>query len=101
MDKRKKQKKKTEAPAPARPKEFLDLIAPAAVKFNTDHYILGGTYRAVMALRTYPPATEELARLRRLGEMEGVTRRHGPSQRQRKMPSSTRLPTRAGWSRAM
>ena len=73
MDKRKKLKKKAEVPIPARPKEFLDLIAPAAVKFNTDHYILGGTYRTVMALRTYPPATEELALLRRLGEMEGVT----------------------------
>ena len=45
MDKRKKLKKKAEVPIPARPKEFLDLIAPAAVKFNTDHYILGGTYR--------------------------------------------------------
>ena len=71
VDKRKKRKKKNEVPA--RPKEFLDLIAPAAVKFNTDHYILGSTYRTVMALRTYPPATEELALLRRLGEMEGVT----------------------------
>ena len=58
-----------------RPKEFLDLIAPAAVKFNTDYHILGGTYRTVMALRAYPPVTEELALLRRLGEMEGVTLR--------------------------
>lgn len=74
MAKNQKQKKKPAAEAaPPRPKEFLDLIAPAAVKFNTDHYILGGTYRTVMALRTYPPITEELALLRRLGEMEGVT----------------------------
>ena len=71
-------KKKREKPAPKqnklpRPKEFLDLIAPAAVKFNTDHYIFGSTYRTVMALRGYPPMTEELALLRRLGEMSGVT----------------------------
>lgn len=36
------QKKKKGKTAPqaqeVRPKDFLDLIAPAAVKFNTDHY---------------------------------------------------------------
>ena len=71
-----KKKRKKPAPKqnnPPRPKEFLDLIAPAAVKFNTDHYIFGSTYRTVMALRGYPPMTEELALLRRLGEMSGVT----------------------------
>ncbi len=74
MAKNQKQKKKPAAEAaPPKPKEFLDLIAPVAVKFNTDHYIMGGTYRSVMALRAYPPVTEELALLRRLGEMEGVT----------------------------
>ena len=78
MAKKKKQKKKNTAPkqpSVSRPKEFLDLIAPAAVKFNTDHFILGGTYRSVVALRSYPPTTEELALLRRLGEMAGVTLR--------------------------
>ena len=76
MPKKKVQKKKSTArkpPVPDRPKEFLDLIAPAAVKFNTDHYILGGSYRCVMMLRSYPPSTEELALLRRLGELGGVT----------------------------
>ena len=78
MAKKKKQKKKNtvpKQPSVSRPKEFLDLIAPAAVKFNTDHFILGGTYRSVVALRSYPPTTEELALLRRLGEMAGVTLR--------------------------
>ena len=78
MANKKKQKKKSppaKQPAVARPKEFLDLIAPAAVKFNTDHFILGGTYRSVVAIRSYPPTTEELALLRRLGELEGVTLR--------------------------
>nr|WP_172697697.1 type VI secretion protein [Flavonifractor plautii] len=51
----------------------MDLIAPTAVKFNTDHYICGGTYRCTLALRSYPASTEELALLRRLGEKSGVT----------------------------
>ena len=70
--------KKTNKRAPAKPseprvKDFLDLIAPTAVKFNTDHYICGGTYRCTLALRSYPASTEELALLRRLGEKSGVT----------------------------
>lgn len=55
------------------PKEFLDIIAPGAVRFNTDHYILGNSYRTVLALRGYPTSTEELALLRHLGEKSGVT----------------------------
>ena len=58
----KKRKKPVEKPAQLfQPKDFLDLIAPAAVKFNTDSYVLGGLYRCVLALRGYPAATEELA----------------------------------------
>ena len=74
----KKAQKKTNKRAPAKPseprvKDFLDLIAPTAVKFNTDHYICGGTYRCTLALRSYPASTEELALLRRQGEKSGVT----------------------------
>ncbi len=54
------------------PKDFLDMIAPAAVKFNTDHFILGSAYHCVMALRSYPATTEELALLSHLGERSGV-----------------------------
>lgn len=61
--------KNVESPAP---KNFLDLIAPTAVKFNTDYYICGGTYRCTMALRGYPTSTEALALLRHLGEKSGV-----------------------------
>lgn len=47
MANKKPQKKKSKPivkPAPsAPPKDFLDMIAPAAVRFNTDHYIFGGT----------------------------------------------------------
>ena len=74
----KKAQKKTNKRAPAKPseprvKDFLDLIAPTAVKFNTDNYICGGTYRCTLSLRSYPASTEELALLRRLGEKSGVT----------------------------
>mgnify|MGYP001045442233 FL=1 len=55
------------------PKDFLDMIAPAAVKFNTDHYILGGAYHCAMAVRGYPTTTEELALLSHLGEHSDVT----------------------------
>ena len=74
----KKVQKKTNKRVPSKPseprvKDFLDLIAPTAVKFNTDHYICGGTYRCTLALRSFPASTEELALLRRLGEKSGVT----------------------------
>ena len=70
----KKKKNKTEPQVQeTRPKDFLDLIAPAAVKFNTDHYICGSLYHCTLALRSYPATTEELALLRHLGEKSGVT----------------------------
>ena len=53
--------------------DFLDRIAPAAVKFNTDHYVLGSSYRSVFAIRGYPTSTDELALLRHLGDKSGVT----------------------------
>ena len=74
----KKAQKKTNKRVPSKPseprvKDFLDLIAPTAVKFNTDHYICGGTYRCTLALRSYPASTEGLALLRRLGGKSGGT----------------------------
>ena len=77
----KKVQKKKKSPVPAkpvpepRPKDFLDMIAPAAVKFNTDSYIVGGACHCTLALRGYPTSTEELALLRHLGEKSGVTLR--------------------------
>ena len=65
-------RKQTKKPEPV-PKSFLDMIAPGAVRFNTDHYILGNSYRAVFALRGYPTGTDELALLRQLGAKNGVT----------------------------
>ena len=75
---KKQTKKKGRAVKPAPPpppKDFLDMVAPAAVKFNTDSYILGGAYHCTLALRGYPTTTEELALLRHLGEKSGVTLR--------------------------
>ena len=71
----KRKKKAALKPEAVPPKDFLDMIAPAAVKFNTDSYILGGTYHCTLALRGYPTSTEELALLRHLGEKSGVTLR--------------------------
>ncbi len=71
----KKIQKKKPAPKPAappRPKDFLDMIAPSAVKFNTDCAIIGGAYHAFLSLRGYAASTEELALLSRLGARDGV-----------------------------
>lgn len=54
-------------------KDFLDMIAPTVIKFNTDSFICGNTWRSVWALRDYPVQTEEQALLRHLGEKNGVS----------------------------
>lgn len=56
-------------------KNFLDMIAPSVIKFFTDHFICGNTFRCVWALREYPTSTSEQAILRYLGEKDGVTLR--------------------------
>jgi type IV secretory pathway VirB4 component len=56
-------------------KDFLDMIAPGIIKFNTDYFICGNTFRCVWVLREYPTATDEQAILRHLGEKDGVTLR--------------------------
>ncbi|MEA4895499.1 MAG: hypothetical protein VB064_09585 [Oscillospiraceae bacterium] len=38
----------------AKIKDFLDMIAPGMIKFQTDHFICGNTFRCVWALREYP-----------------------------------------------
>ncbi len=48
--------------------EFLDMIAPSVIRFETDHFICGNTYRCVWALREYPTSTDEQAILSHLGE---------------------------------
>lgn len=58
-----------------RTKDFFDMILPGTVKFLSDHYILGDSYRCVWAIREYPPSTEEQAILSQLADRSGVTLR--------------------------
>ncbi len=58
-----------------RTKDFFDMILPGTVKFLSDRYILGDSYRCVWAIREYLPSTEEQAILSRLADKSGVTLR--------------------------
>ena len=58
-------------PGDVRVQEFLDMIAPSVIKFNTDHFICGNTFRCVWALREYPTSTEEQAILKGWGRGTG------------------------------
>ena len=58
-----------------RTKDFFDMILPGTIKFLSDHYILGDSYRCVWAIREYPPSTEEQAILSQLADRSGVTLR--------------------------
>lgn len=58
-----------------RTKDFFDCILPGTVKFLSDHYIVGDSYRSVWAVREYPPSTEEQAILSQLADRSGVTLR--------------------------
>ncbi len=56
-----------------RTKDFFDCILPGTIKFFTDYYIIGDSYRCVWAVREYPPSTEEQAILSQLADRNGVT----------------------------
>lgn len=58
-----------------RTKDFLDCILPSTIKFMSDHYIVGDSYRCVWVIREYPPSTEEQAILAQLADRSGVTLR--------------------------
>ena len=58
-----------------RTKDFFDMILPSTVKFMSDHYIVGDSYRCVWVVREYPPSTEEQAILSQLADRNGVTLR--------------------------
>lgn len=73
---KKKQKKLTpEQIEEIRTKDFFDMILPGTVKFLSDHYVLGDSYRCVWVIREYPPSTEEQAILSQLADRSGVTLR--------------------------
>lgn len=55
-------------------KSFVDLIAPSVMDFQHPlYYIIGNTYRSVLAVRSYATATKQQALLKSLGEEDGVT----------------------------
>lgn len=54
-------------------KDFFDRILPSTIKFNTDYYILGDSYRCIWAIREYPPTTEELALFSTLADRNNIT----------------------------
>ena len=56
-------------------KNFFDQILPGTIKFLSDHYVLGDSYRCVWTIREYPPSTEEQAILAQLADRSGVTLR--------------------------
>ena len=58
-----------------RTRDFFDMILPGTIKFLSDHYIVGDSYRCVWAIREYPPSTEEQAILSQLADRNGVTLR--------------------------
>lgn len=54
-------------------KDFFDRILPSTIKFSTDHYIIGDSYRCVWAIKEYPPTTEELALFSQLADRNNLT----------------------------
>ena len=58
-----------------RTKEFFDMISPGVIKFMTDHYIVGDSFRCVWVIRENPPTTETQAILSQLADRSGVTLR--------------------------
>ena len=60
-------------------KDFFDRVLPGVLKFYSDHYICGDSYRCVWAIKEYPPSTEEQAILRQLADRTHVTLRLGLS----------------------
>ena len=73
MAKKKKQIPVKVSRAESHIKDFFDMVAPATIKFNADHFIFGDTYRCVWAIREYPPQTKDQAILCHLGDKENVT----------------------------
>ena len=56
-------------------KDFLTALHQGIIRFYTDHYICGNSFRCVWAVTEYPPSTEETAILAHLADRNGVTLR--------------------------
>ena len=75
MLKRKQKELTPEQIEEIRTKDFFDMILPGTVRFMSDHYIVGDSYRCVWAIREYPAVTTEQAILARLADKNGITLR--------------------------
>lgn len=58
-----------------RTKDFFDCILPGVVKFMSDYYICGNSYKSVWVIKGYPPSTDAQALLSQLSDKAGVTLR--------------------------
>lgn len=56
-------------------KDFFDRVLPGTLKFYSDHYACGDSYRCVWAVKEYPPSTEEQAILSQLADRPHITLR--------------------------
>lgn len=56
-------------------KDFFDCVLPGTIKFLSDHYLVGDSYRCVWSVREYPPTTDEQGLFSRLADKNGVTLR--------------------------
>lgn len=74
-EKKRRQKRRQSGSENGNIKDFLDMISPSVVKFDSGSFICGNTFRCVWALREYPTSTDEQAVLKNLGEKDGVTLR--------------------------
>ena len=58
-----------------RTKDFFDCILPGVIKFMSDYYICGNSYKCVWVVNGYPPSTDAQALLSQLSDKAGVTLR--------------------------
>lgn len=70
-----RQKKKQDKQERLAIKDFFDRVLPGTLKFYSDHYICGDSYRCVWAIKEYPPSTEEQAILSQLADRSHITLR--------------------------
>lgn len=53
--------------------DFMDLITPSVLKFYSDYYVFGNTYRKVFAIKNYTLETDNMAILRKFGQRSNIT----------------------------
>ena len=58
-----------------RTKDFFDCILPGVIKFYSDYYICGNSFKSVWVIKGYPPSTDAQALLSQLSDKAGVTLR--------------------------